>query len=80
MPSSLWSSSKKPITTPASIGAICATSGSGRYGTGDRWFGGATAATSAYYTLYDTRDTPYIFSDDVQVQGESLAAAAATPT
>jgi Flp pilus assembly protein TadG len=34
-----------------------------RTGTGDRWFGGSNA-TSAYYTLYDTRGTPYVFEDD----------------
>jgi len=46
---------------------FCATSGSGRYGTGDRWFGNSTNRTSAYYTLWDTNNTPYIYADDVQV-------------
>lgn len=46
---------------------FCATSSSGGYGTGDRWFGGSTERTSAYYTVYDTMNTPYIFEDDVQV-------------
>lgn len=42
---------------------FCATNGSGRYGTGDRWFSG-TAATSAFYYLYDTQNTPYNLEDD----------------
>jgi hypothetical protein len=48
---------------------FCATSGSGRYGTGDRWFGSSRGATSAYYTLYDTNNTPYIYGDDTPVPG-----------
>ncbi len=45
---------------------FCATSGNGEYGTGDRYFGG-TNATSAFYTLYDTRNTAYDFLDDTVV-------------
>ncbi|GIW20744.1 MAG: hypothetical protein KatS3mg065_1040 [Chloroflexota bacterium] len=45
---------------------FCATAGSGRYGTGDRWFSG-TAATSAFYYLYDTQNTPYNLDDDTLV-------------
>ncbi|MGD8486092.1 MAG: pilus assembly protein TadG-related protein [Chloroflexota bacterium] len=43
---------------------FCATNGNGAYGTGDRWFGSAREATSAFYTLYDTNETPYLFADD----------------
>lgn len=46
---------------------FCATNGNGGYGTGDRYFGGSTAATSAFYTLYDTRNTPYDLADDTVV-------------
>jgi Flp pilus assembly protein TadG len=46
---------------------FCATSGNGSYGTGDRWFGSSTNPTSAYYTLYDTKNTPYVFGDDTEV-------------
>jgi hypothetical protein len=42
---------------------FCATASSGRYGTGDRWFGGS-AATSAFYTLYSTNNTLYDIGDD----------------
>ncbi len=42
---------------------FCATSGTGEYGTGDRYFSG-TAATSAFYTLYDTKNTIYDLADD----------------
>jgi hypothetical protein len=45
---------------------FCATASSGRYGTGDRYFSGS-AATSAFYELYDTRGTPYDLGDDVLV-------------
>jgi hypothetical protein len=44
---------------------FCATNGSGQYGTGDRYFGGSNSATSAYYTLYNTFNTPFDFGDDV---------------
>ncbi len=44
---------------------FCATDTSGQYGTGDRYFSGS-AATSAYYTLYDTMNTPYDLQDDVE--------------
>jgi Flp pilus assembly protein TadG len=43
---------------------FCATDTSGQYGTGDRYFSGSDA-TSAYYTLYDTMNTPYDLQDDV---------------
>jgi hypothetical protein len=43
---------------------FCATSSNGEYGTGDRYFGGSTNATSAFYTLYDTRNTAYDLLDD----------------
>jgi len=45
---------------------FCATDGSGQYGTGDRWFTGS-AAVSAFYTIYDTRGTPYDLTDDTLV-------------
>ena len=45
---------------------FCATQSNGRYGTGDRWFSG-TAATSAFYYLYDTQNTPYNLDDDTLV-------------
>ncbi|MEA2026154.1 MAG: hypothetical protein U9O18_05640 [Chloroflexota bacterium] len=45
---------------------FCGTNVNGRYGTGDRWFG-STNQTSAFYTLYDTMNTPYVFADDVVV-------------
>jgi hypothetical protein len=45
---------------------FCATSGDGRYGTGDRWFSG-NAATSAFYYLYDTQNTPYNLDDDTLI-------------
>jgi hypothetical protein len=45
---------------------FCATDTSGQYGTGDRWFTG-TVAISAFYTIYDTQNTLYDLSDDVQV-------------
>ncbi|HEY7737505.1 MAG TPA: pilus assembly protein TadG-related protein [Candidatus Limnocylindria bacterium] len=45
--------------------AFCATDGNGQYGTGDRWFSGSTAATSAYYTLYNTFNTPFDLGDDL---------------
>jgi hypothetical protein len=45
---------------------FCATNGSGQYGAGDRWFSG-TAATSAFYFLYDTNNTLYDTSDDTLV-------------
>ena len=52
---------------------FCATNVSGNYGTGDRWFTSAREATSAYYTLYDTNETPYLFADDqVVAQSGSL--------
>jgi hypothetical protein len=41
---------------------FCATGA--QYGTGDRWFGGNRGAMSAFYDLYDTRNTPYDESDD----------------
>jgi hypothetical protein len=44
---------------------FCATDGGGQYGTGDRYFGGGNSATSAYYTLYNTFNTPFDFGDDV---------------
>jgi hypothetical protein len=44
--------------------AFCATDTGGQYGTGDRWFGGSTSATSAYYTLWNTFNTPFDFGDD----------------
>jgi hypothetical protein len=44
--------------------AFCATDTGGQYGTGDRWFGGSTGATSAYYTLYNTFNTPFDLGDD----------------
>ena len=44
--------------------AFCATDTGGQYGTGDRWFGGSTGATSAYYTLYNTSNTPFDLGDD----------------
>ncbi|HYM52122.1 MAG TPA: pilus assembly protein TadG-related protein, partial [Candidatus Dormibacteraeota bacterium] len=54
---------------------FCATDTSGQYGTGDRWFSGSTAATSAFYTLYDTNNTLYDLTDDVIVsQSGSLFA------
>ncbi len=62
------------IEIPAGAGAgqiwiydpvFCATDTSGQYGTGDRYFGGSNA-TSAYYTLYDTMNTPYDLDDDVK--------------
>lgn len=46
---------------------FCATSGNGQYGTGDRWFGGSSNPTSAYYTLYDTKNTPFDLTDDTVV-------------
>lgn len=47
---------------------FCATSNSGRYGTGDRWFSsGGGAATSAFYDIYDTNNTPYNLADDTLV-------------
>ncbi len=42
---------------------FCATNTSGQYGTGDRWFSG-TAAVSAFYNVYDTKETPYDLTDD----------------
>jgi Flp pilus assembly protein TadG len=48
---------------------FCATNGNGGYGTGDRYFGGGNSATSAFYTLYDTKDTPYDLNDDTVVPG-----------
>ena len=45
---------------------FCGTDSSGQYGTGDRWFSGS-AAMSAFYTLYDTQNTLYDLSDDVEV-------------
>ncbi len=35
-------------------------------GTGDRWFSGNNP-TSAYYTLYDTNNTPFDLTDDTQI-------------
>jgi hypothetical protein len=49
---------------------FCATDGSGKYGTGDRWFSG-NAATTAYFQLWDTNNTPYDTSDDTRA--DSLA-------
>ena len=46
---------------------FCATDTGGQYGTGDRYFSGSTAATSAYYTLYDTNNTLFDTSDDTIV-------------
>jgi hypothetical protein len=46
---------------------FCATNGNGQYGTGDRWFGGTSGATSAFYILYNTGGTPYNLADDTQV-------------
>jgi hypothetical protein len=46
---------------------FCATDGNGGYGTGDRYFGGSTNATSAFYTLYDTKNTAYDLTDDTVV-------------
>ncbi len=45
--------------------AFCATDTGGQFGTGDRWFGGSTGATSAYYTLYNTFNTPFDLGDDL---------------
>jgi hypothetical protein len=45
---------------------FCATSGVGDLGTGDRWFSG-TSPVSAFYHLYDTRETPWDLSDDILV-------------
>lgn len=36
---------------------FCASEGTGQYGTGDRWLGGAPAAMSAFYDVYDTKLT-----------------------
>ena len=46
---------------------FCATDTTGGFGTGDRWFNGNTGATSAFYDLYDTSNTPYDLTDDVLV-------------
>lgn len=45
---------------------FCATDTDGGFGTGDRWFSG-TSATSAFYDLYDTNNTPYDLTDDFLV-------------
>lgn len=41
-------------------------SGSGHYGTGDHWIGGANPVTTIY-TLYNENGTPYATNDDTQV-------------
>ena len=53
--------------------AFCATDTGGQYGTGDRWFGGSTAATSAYYTLWNTFNTPFDYGDDTSANPVSRA-------
>jgi hypothetical protein len=45
---------------------FCATSSSGQFGTGDRWFGSATA-TSSWFELWDTQNTAFTTEDDVRV-------------
>jgi hypothetical protein len=52
---------------------FCATDTGGQYGTGDRYFGGSTAATSAFYTLWDTRNTPFDLNDDTALNPVSRA-------
>jgi hypothetical protein len=48
---------------------FCATDTEGKYGTGDRYFGGSSgwAPASAYYQLYGTNNTPYDLTDDTLV-------------
>ncbi len=45
---------------------FCATSSSGQYGTGDRFFGSPTPASS-FYELWDTKETPFNLDDDTRV-------------
>ncbi|HEV7200611.1 MAG TPA: pilus assembly protein TadG-related protein [Candidatus Limnocylindria bacterium] len=53
--------------------AMCATDTGGQFGTGDRFFGGSTAATSAYYTLWNTFNTPFDLGDDTLANPVSRA-------
>jgi hypothetical protein len=53
---------------------FCATDSGGGYGTGDRFFNSSTAAASAFYTLYDTQETPYDLTDDIAVTGADSGA------
>jgi Flp pilus assembly protein TadG len=49
---------------------FCATNASGEFGTGDRWFdtnGTNRNAISSFFTIYDTQNTLYDLSDDVEV-------------
>lgn len=60
-----------PGTTGGSVRifdpVFCATDTSASFGTGDRWFNGNTDATSAFFDLYDTNNTPYDLTDDTLV-------------
>jgi hypothetical protein len=61
---------------------FCATESSGRYGTGDRYFGGSSAPASAIYSLYDTMGTPYDILDDtlISTSGNLFRGIAASDT
>ncbi|MGZ6312015.1 MAG: pilus assembly protein TadG-related protein [Candidatus Limnocylindrales bacterium] len=50
---------------------FCGSDGSGQYGTGDRWFSG-NAATSAFFSLYDTRLTQDPGDDTLVASSGSL--------
>ena len=63
----------EPGTTNGSVyifdPVFCATNNDGSQGMGDRWFG--SGGMSTFYDLWDTNNTPYDFTDDTWIAGNT---------